>query len=78
MEAPSERKPMDGIPQTTLPEEIAAAIVQSSEKLEGAASILAMLEDKAGSRQVTASELSAVRCIVEKCAADLDGAWERA
>ncbi len=39
---------MDGIPQTTLPEEIAAAIVQLSEKLEGAASILAMLEDKAG------------------------------
>ena len=78
VEPPSERKPMDGVPQTTLPEEIAAAIVQSSEKLEGAASILAMLEDKAENRRITASELSAVRCIVEKCAADLDRAWERA
>ena len=65
------------IPQTTLPEEAAAAIVRSSEKLEGAASILAMLEDKADVRQVTASELSAVRCIVEACAADLEGAWKR-
>ena len=36
------------------------------------------LEDKAGNRQATASELSVVRCIVEACAADLDGAWERA
>ena len=69
---------MADIPQTTLPEEVAAAIVRSSEKLEGAASILAMLEDRADSRRVTASELSAVRCIVETCAADLDRAWERA
>lgn len=69
---------MDGIPQTTLPEEIAAAIVQSPEKLEGASSILAMLEEKAGNRQITAFELSAVSCIVEACAADLDEAWERA
>lgn len=75
VEAPSERKPMDGIPQTTLPEEIATAIVQSSEKLEGAASILAMLEDKAGNRRITASELSAVRCIVEACASSLERAW---
>lgn len=36
-----------------------------------------MLEDKADVRQVTASELSAVRCIVEACAADLEGAWKR-
>lgn len=69
---------MASIPQTALPEEVVAAIVRSSEKLEGAASILAMLEDKADSRRVTASELSAVRCIVETCAADLDRAWERA
>ena len=69
---------MDGIPQTTLPEGAAAAIVRASERLEGAASLLAMLEDKADDRQVTASELAAVRCILETCAADLDGAWERA
>ena len=69
---------MDGIPQTTLAEEAVAAIVRSSEKLEGAASILAMLEDKADDRRITASELAAVRCIVETCAADLGGAWEGA
>lgn len=69
---------MAGIPQTTLPEEAVAAIVRALERLEGAASILAMLEDKADSRPVTASELAAVRCIVEACAADLEGAWEGA
>lgn len=69
---------MDGIPQTTLPDEAAAAIVRTTERLEGAASLLAMLEDKADDRQITASELAAVRCIVETCAADLDRAWEKA
>ena len=73
-----ERRPMDGIPQTTLPEEAEAAIVRASERLEGTASLLAMLEDKADNRQVTAAELAAVRCIVEACAADLGGAWEKA
>lgn len=68
---------MDGIPQTTLPDEAAAAIVRTTERLEGAASLLAMLEDKADNQQITASELAAVRCIVEACAADLDRAWER-
>ncbi|MCR2033969.1 hypothetical protein [Adlercreutzia mucosicola] len=58
--------------------EMVNAMVQSSERLEGAASLLAMLEDKAGDEQITASELSAVRCIVETCAADLDAAWARA
>ena len=69
---------MDGIPQTTLPDEAEAAIVRASERLEGAASLLTLLEDKADDRQVTASELAAVRCIVETCAADLDGTWEKA
>ena len=54
------------------------AAVQPSERLEGAASPLAMLEDKADSEQITASELSAVRCIVETCASDLDTVLERA
>ncbi|MEY8315618.1 hypothetical protein [Adlercreutzia muris] len=54
------------------------AAVQSSERLEGAASPLAMLEDKADSEQITASELSAVRCIVEACASDLDAVLEQA
>ena len=62
---------MDGIPQTTLPEEAVAAIVRASERLEGAASLLTMLENEADSRQITASELAAVRCIVEVCANDL-------
>ena len=58
--------------------EMVNVVVQSSEKLEGAASLLAMLEDKADNQQVTASELAAVRCIVETCAANLDAAWARA
>lgn len=51
------------------------AIVRSTERLEGASSILSMLEDKAGGEPVTASEIAAVRCVVESCAADLDAAW---
>ncbi len=58
--------------------EMVNAVVQSSERLEGAASLLRMLEDKADSQQITASELSAVRCIVESCAADLDVACAHA
>ena len=46
--------------------------------MKGAASLLRMLEDKADSEQITASELSAVRCIVEDCASDLDAVLERA
>ena len=34
-----------------------------------------MLEDKTDNRQMTALGLSAVRRIVETCAANLDGAW---
>lgn len=46
--------------------------MRSTERLEGAASILCMFEDKAGGEPVTASEIAAVRCVVESCAADLD------
>ena len=53
-------------------------MVQSSEKLEGAASLLEMLEDKADNQRITASELAAVRCIVEACAANLGGVLEEA
>lgn len=53
-------------------------MVESSEKLEGAASLLTMLEDKADNQQITASELAAVRCIVETCASDLGGVLEEA
>ena len=69
---------MEDTPSATLSDDVVNAIVQSSEKLEGAASLLAMLEDKADNQQVTASELSAVRCIVETCAANLDAAWASA
>lgn len=58
------------------PRELVNVMVQSSEKLEGAASLLEMLEDKADSQRITASELAAVRCIVEACAANLDGVLE--
>ena len=60
------------------PKELVNVMVQSSENLEGAASLLEMLEDKADTEQITASELAAVRCIVETCAADLDAAWANA
>lgn len=52
------------------------AVVQSAEKLEGAAKLIAMLEDKADIEQITPAELAAVRSIVETCAADLDEAWK--
>lgn len=60
------------------PRELVNVVVHSSEKLEGAASLLAMLEDKADSAQITAAELAAVRCIVETCASDLDAVLEQA
>lgn len=60
------------------PKELVNVMVQSSEKLEGAASLLEMLEDKADNQRMTASELAAVRCIVEACAANLGGVLEEA
>ena len=60
------------------PRELVNVAVHSSAKLEGAASLLAMLEDKADSAQITAAELAAVRCIVETCASDLDAVLEQA
>ena len=60
------------------PKELVNFRVQSPGKLEGAASLLEMLEDKADNRRITASELAAVRCIVETCAANLDGVLEHA
>ena len=52
------------------------AVVQSAEKLEGAAKLISMLEDKADIEQITPAELAAVRSIVESCAADLDDTWK--
>ena len=60
------------------PKELVNVMVQSSEKLEGAASLLEMLEDKADNQRITASELAAVCCIVEACAANLGGVLEEA
>ena len=53
-------------------------VVQSAEKLEGAAKLISMLEDKADIEQITPADLAAVRSIVETCAADLDDAWKEA
>ena len=58
--------------------ELVNVVVRSSERLEGAASLLKMLEDKAESDQITPAELAAVRCIVETCASDLDVILEQA
>lgn len=54
------------------------AVVESAEKLEGAAELLKLLEDKADREAVTAAELSAVRCVVESCAQALDASWQDA
>lgn len=58
--------------------EMVNVVVQSSEKLEGAAKLITMLEDKADTERITPGELAAVRTVVEACAADLDGAWKDA
>ncbi|TJW11372.1 hypothetical protein [Parvibacter caecicola] len=52
--------------------ELVNVVVHSSEKLEGAASLLKILEDKASNEQIAPAELAAVQCIVETCASDLD------
>ena len=64
--------------KSELPEDVVTAIVQSSERLEGAASILAMLEENASNPElgVKASELAAVRSIIEASVKQLDEAWE--
>ena len=64
--------------KSEIPREVVTAIVQSSERLEGAASILAMLEEKADTsgEGVKPSELAAVRSIVEMSVNQLDEAWE--
>lgn len=59
-----------------LSKKLVNAMVRSSEQLEGASSLLSLLEDKADTQQITASELSAIRCIVETCATDLDEACQ--
>lgn len=56
--------------------EMVNVVVQSSEKLKGAARLIAMLEDKADNDRITPGELAAVRTVVETCAADLDDAWK--
>lgn len=58
--------------------ELVNTMVESSEKLEGAASLLEMLEDKTDNQQITASESAAVRGIVETCANDLGGTLDEA
>lgn len=54
-----------------LPASTVNAVVESAERLEGASSLLALLEDKAENQPVSASELAAVRCIIETCSASL-------
>lgn len=58
--------------------EMASTVVDSAQKLEGAASLLKMLEDKAEREGITSAEIAAVRCTVESCAAALDASWQDA
>lgn len=53
------------------------AVVESAEKIEGAASLLLLLEEKAGGDGVvTPPELAAIRGVLESCAKDLNGAFQ--
>lgn len=53
------------------------AVVESAEKIEGAASLLLLLEEKAGDDGiVTSSELAAIRSILESCSKDLNDAFQ--
>ena len=63
--------------KSDIPPEVITAIAQSTERLEGAASILAMLEENASGPGVKAAELAAVRSVIEASVAQLDEAWER-
>lgn len=57
---------------------LAGAAVESAERLEGAASLMRLLEEKAETAGgVTAAEIAAVRCVVESCAEALDAAWQQ-
>lgn len=69
---------MKGTPLNTLPKESVGAIVRSTEHIEGAASILAMLEEKADGERVTPPEIAVVRCVLESCAAELGDVWAEA
>ena len=70
--------PMTSSADYAPPRELVNVVVHSSEKLEGAASLLKTLEDKAEGEQITSAELAAIRCIVETCASDLDVVLEQA
>lgn len=59
-------------------ERMERAVVESAEKLEGAAELLKLLEDKADNQAITAAELTAVRCVVESCAQALDASLQEA
>lgn len=59
-------------------EDMERAVVESAEKLEGAAELLKLLEDKADREAITAAELAAVRCAIESCAKSLDASWQEA
>lgn len=53
------------------------AVVESAEKIEGAASLLLLLEEKAGDDGTVASpELAAIRSILESCAKGLNSAFQ--
>ena len=59
-------------------ENMERAVVESAEKLEGAAELLKLLENKADREAITAAELSVVRCVIESCAKTLDDSWQGA
>lgn len=68
----SQRKDPAMVDAAKVNKDMERAVVESAEKLEGAAEILKLLEDKSDRQPITAAELAAVRCIVESCSKVLD------
>ena len=61
----------------SLPASAVNAVVESADKIEGAASLLLLLEEKAEDDGIiTSSELAAIRSILESCAEDLNDAFQ--
>lgn len=51
---------------------IAGDAMMVVQKLDGAASLLALLEEKADDEGVSSSEIMSIRCIIECCSKELD------
>ena len=68
--------PMPILVQRRATKETADAVARSAERLDGAARLVAMLEDKADNERIAPGGLAAVRAVAETRAGELDDAWK--